>query len=206
MSSSRISAMRQATFAAIVLGAISLPVEAASPPVVEITSDTVTVNGIAVTPTLAKALFFKALGEPTQFKPGVPGTAQGDSYRYDSLGLQLRTNAGEETVTDMIFWREKSSSSPREIFEGSLVVLGKKLPLEKVQHIKQTMPELGLERKYFQYSPVFEAIVGKWRLDVVVDINTGVITSIGVILQSSFCSQERQANCFDPAANRWRAP
>jgi hypothetical protein len=205
MPSSRFHVVSQATFTAIVLGAISLPVEAASPPIVEITSDTVTINGIAVTPTLAKGLFLKALGEPTEVRAGVPGTARGDVYRYDSLGLQLRTNAGAETVTDMFLWIEKSASSPREIFQGSILVLGHKLPLDEVQHIRQAMPELGLERKS-QYLPFFDAVVGKWKLNVGVNNKTGTVTTIGLTFQSTFCSQEKQTNCFDPAANRWRAP
>ena len=149
-----------------ILATTSLSVHAVSPPSLVITPDSVTINQVVITPTLSKNLFIEALGKPSKIKQGVEGTARGDGYWYDSLGLFFRTNAGQDTVTDITFSRSKGQYSPQELFEGTLIVFGQKLPLDKVQNIKQAVPGLELERKYHQYSPVFGANIGKWSLSI----------------------------------------
>jgi tetratricopeptide (TPR) repeat protein len=185
--------------------------EAALPPAIEIATGTVTINGVTVTPTLSKELFFKALGQPTRFTPGEPGTFRFDGHHYPGLGLRFFSVPDKQDVDsfEIALSGRAESDSP---FDGTLNVFGKRIPLDTTaKSLAQTVPELGLGLDTDFLSPAtasnlgkYAADIGVWRFGVRADAETGAIKSVSVSFTGSVvCRNDRQTDCFDRTTGKW---
>ena len=179
--------------------------------VMEIAPGVVVINGVTVTPGLSKELLLAELGEPCRLVKGTPGTHQSDGFLYDkSFGFRFHTRPGEQQVTEMSFWRQQTNWN--NVFEGTLVVLGKRLPLDYVQNVKRVLPELGLEydrnldAKTARTFGFYEANIGNWQFGIRAEAQSGAITSLSLTFQSIFCADKQQTDCFERATGRWRSP
>lgn len=192
--------------------------QAALPPVIEVTSSDVTINGVTVTPGLFREPFLKALGEQARFHRGIS-----DSYKYPALGLTFGVNRDTHLVHSFVLqvvpavvdgpYLRQFRIVPDQPFEGSFVLFGKELPLSAtVREIAQIAPELGLGLNAEYLTPAmasrlgeYAADIGAWRLSVGADAETLAVKSVRLSFTGGIvCRDDQQTQCFERATGKWR--